>query len=130
MNRQCGECTKCCEGHFKINVHGNMVTFNKPCVFAIKNKGCAIHKTKPSPCSDFSCAWLKGLFDEDMRPDKSNVIGLFDNRETHLIDYVKLIETAQDNKVDEIVEWCDDRDINTTIESYHNHSIPMSIVDL
>jgi Fe-S-cluster containining protein len=107
-----------------------MVKFNKPCVFAIKGQGCAIHESKPSSCKSFKCAWLHGLFEDDMRPDKSNIIGILENESSvNMIDYIKLVETSEDNDALEVAEWCEDRDIGTTIEPYQSHSIPMNIFD-
>ena len=132
MNRECGSCTMCCQGDFYNNVYGNVVKFNKPCVFSIKNEGCSIHKTKPDNCKNFKCAWLKGLFEDDMRPDKSKIVGLLEDNcvdNLHMVNYVKLIEVDENNMLDQVNEWCNDHDINTTVESYQDHRLSMTIID-
>jgi Fe-S-cluster containining protein len=36
--------------------------------------GCRDYENRPSGCRSFSCAWLRGMGDEDDRPDKLGVM--------------------------------------------------------
>jgi hypothetical protein len=76
MNRSCGECTACCDGWLKINIHGHDVFPGKPCPYST-GKSCRIYVNRPDdPCRQFVCAWLaKGSrLPEAFRPDRLGVI--------------------------------------------------------
>lgn len=79
-NRDCGTCTACCEGWLRSTVTDMYP--GKPCQHCTA-QGCAIYESRPEdPCKLFSCGWLKddSPLPEDMRPDKSGVIVLFDRK--------------------------------------------------
>lgn len=72
--RECGDCDVCC---FIGAVPELEPGLNKPPHTPCKHQcgGCAIHDQKrPGVCVDFQCAWLRGVGDEDQRPDKSGVL--------------------------------------------------------
>lgn len=76
--RQCGECTACCDGWLKITVNGHAAYPGKPCYY---NKGhcCSIYEKRPQePCRNFVCGWLEpgSPLPEEFRPDKLGVIFL------------------------------------------------------
>lgn len=77
MKRECGTCTKCCDGWLTADIYGHKMEPGKPCPFVGEHK-CTIYNNKrPQICSDFKCGWLKDdgtLFDEWMRPNNINVI--------------------------------------------------------
>ena len=72
--RQCGECTKCCEGWLQGNVHGHAMFPGRKCHFL--GNACTIYKDRPqNPCRDYTCAWIEDhVFPEWMKPNLSNVI--------------------------------------------------------
>lgn len=74
INRECGDCTKCCEGYLTGIVHGRPMYKGHPCFYL--EKSCTIYKDRPvNPCHDYSCYWLES--DEIpmwMKPSLSGVI--------------------------------------------------------
>lgn len=79
--RPCGDCGACCEGHLIGKAYGNPFGLGKPCVFHINNK-CGIHKTRPSSCRSYQCAWTQHLFPEWMNPNLCGVIISVENEES------------------------------------------------
>ena len=79
-NRQCGPCTACCDGWLtskKMKLKPGSAC--KHC----SASGCGIYETRPEkPCRTFKCAWLTDdkTLPEDMRPDQSGAIVMFDRR--------------------------------------------------
>jgi len=71
ITRSCGECTTCCNTTA-------VLALNKPehqwCTHCDIGKGCKIYETRPSGCKDFYCDWLKGVGEEDQRPDKTGIV--------------------------------------------------------
>ena len=83
MTRECGECTKCCEGY----LHGetdlvmkNGKTFKlggAPCPIVQLGKGCGDYENRPeTPCRGFRCEWLRqpDVYPDEMRPDRIHAI--------------------------------------------------------
>ena len=59
MKRECGTCTKCCEGWLTGEALGHNFYPGKPCHFLAVNKGCTVYAKRPKdPCSSYKCAWL------------------------------------------------------------------------
>lgn len=78
--RQCGDCTACCEGW--LSAKSLDMKPGRPCAHCTAS-GCAIYESRPQdPCIDFVCGWLQegSPLPEDMRPDRSGVIVLFGRR--------------------------------------------------
>lgn len=76
-NRQCGECTACCQGW--LFAESLNLKPGSPCVHCTA-QGCGIYENRPQdPCIDFVCGWLQAdsPLPEEMRPDRSGVIVLF-----------------------------------------------------
>jgi hypothetical protein len=81
--RSCGGCTLCCT----VKAIDEL---RKPIFSKCSNEctaGCSIYNAKPKSCSDYSCLWLNGEFDE--RPDSSGILcdctrGVFNIYETKL----------------------------------------------
>lgn len=78
--RECGTCTKCCEGWLPGNVRGHEMFSGKPCFFLTigigKPSGCSDYENRPEdPCRSYKCLWL---LDEDIpdefKPEKTGVI--------------------------------------------------------
>lgn len=97
--RPCNECNKCCTGKLLANIHGFEMGNGKPCVFLIKGQ-CSIYDNRPKVCQSYQCAWSQGLFDEDMRPDKT---GLMVSVEKDLEgQYLKVIPVNHQINIDDI----------------------------
>ena len=76
MNRNCNNCTKCCEGWTKGNVKGYDYYRGKPCHFVKINVGCSIYKDRPKKqCEDYNCEWLVNEeIPEWMKPNYTHVV--------------------------------------------------------
>lgn len=73
-SRECGECTKCCEGWVIGTVYNYTLSPGQPCQFLGKN--CTIYENRPAdPCKNFTCQWIKDEeFPAWLKPSLSNVI--------------------------------------------------------
>lgn len=76
QKRECGNCTKCCEGHLEGEALGKSFYKGSPCHFLEIGKGCTVYSQRPvNPCQAFMCEWL---VNEDlplwMKPDKTDSI--------------------------------------------------------
>ena len=56
----------------KGNAYGHEFGNGEACKFL--NQNCSIYDTRPEVCKRYQCAWLQGLFPENLRPDKSKVL--------------------------------------------------------
>ena len=75
VERSCGECTTCCQGHLSGTAHGYEFFPGKPCHFVNKS-GCSIYPYRPhDPCQTFKCEWkVNKSFPVEYRPDKLKVL--------------------------------------------------------
>lgn len=92
--RECGSCTKCCEGFLSGVAREKPFFKGRSCHFVSKGKGCTIYSTRPKePCATFQCVWLTNQdFPEWLKPDLENVI--FTQRFTNGISYIVLHEAG------------------------------------
>ena len=80
LKRECGDCTKCCEGFNSGAAYGhkfgNVDGVKTPCFFLEKGVGCTIYEDRPTnPCSTYKCEWLvNNDIPEEFKPNKSDVI--------------------------------------------------------
>ena len=78
--RECGTCTKCCDGWLSGSVNGYNfgIIDNKrvPCNFVLECVGCKIYDERPKkPCQNYKCEWLVNKdVPEHFKPDTSNVL--------------------------------------------------------
>jgi hypothetical protein len=74
--KECGTCTKCCEGWLNANIRGHEMYPGKPCFFVEIGKGCKDYENRPKePCKNFSCGWTDiEDMPEEFRPEVSGVI--------------------------------------------------------
>ena len=74
--KECGTCTKCCEGWLKAKIIDQDMYPGKPCVFIEVGKGCKIYKNRPKdPCKDFMCEWMKiEDMPDEFKPENCGVI--------------------------------------------------------
>jgi hypothetical protein len=72
VKRQCGECFACC-AHFHVPEVPKKAGEICPHVCA---GGCAVYQSRPAPCREFECEWLKGtaLAEGLLRPDKEGLV--------------------------------------------------------
>ncbi len=91
MKRNCGTCTKCCDGTLEGNINGHIMKSGKPCYYLTIGKGCNIYNERPQdPCVRYKCAWLEDENVPDfMKPEISNCI--LDYREKNNIKYLRLV---------------------------------------
>jgi len=74
--RECGTCTKCCEGWLEGEALGYKFGNGKPCGALTIGKGCNSYALRPKePCVNFKCGWLANEdFPDWMKPDVVNTI--------------------------------------------------------
>jgi len=78
--RECGDCTKCCEGWLSANINGHQMHPGRPCHFLASGK-CTIYENRPGTCRNYNCAWKSDdIFPAWMRPD---LIGVIITKVTH-----------------------------------------------
>jgi len=101
--RQCGNCTKCCEGWLEGTIYGKKMYPGKPCHFK-KHNGCSIYNDRPDePCKSFNCEWLmEKEIPEWMKPEYSNVI--LSGKQKNGISFVLATEAGSDMRV-EVLNW-------------------------
>ena len=93
--RQCGTCTKCCEGWLTGQALGYNFYVGNPCHFISIGKGCTVYAKRPKdPCVQYKCAWLSDeAIPEWMKPDQINAI--IDNTFVKGIPYMRVIEAGE-----------------------------------
>jgi hypothetical protein len=101
--RQCGDCTKCCEGWLLGEAYGHKFWAGRPCYFMGKGK-CTIYEKRPeSPCKSYKCMWL---IDENIpewfKPNEINAIMSW--REKDNIRYIELNEAGETLRSD-VLSW-------------------------
>ena len=95
MKRQCGDCTKCCEGNLLGEALGKTFFRSKPCHFVAIGQGCTVYAQRPKePCVTYKCEWLTNPdIPEWMKPNLINTI--IDKRKTKSgIEYLNVIEAG------------------------------------
>lgn len=65
----CGECTACCLVFDIPEIQKQKHTLCVNC-----EEGCTIYHKRPKTCKEYECAWLKGNWNEKLRPDNCGVI--------------------------------------------------------
>jgi hypothetical protein len=74
--KECGTCTKCCEGWTTHTVYGHHAYPGNPCYFLEQGKGCKIYQDRPEhPCKEFFCVWIrKEELDESLKPENNGIL--------------------------------------------------------
>jgi hypothetical protein len=102
--RECGDCTLCCEGWLKGNIFGNKFGGGVPCKFVKKGQGCGIYEDRPiDPCITFKCYYQQDVnVPEKFRPSLTgNIMAL---RFIEGISYLDVTEA--DKSLDpELLDW-------------------------
>lgn len=99
--RECGTCTKCCEGYLVGEALGHNFYQGKPCHFLSIGKGCTVYAKRPQdPCVVFKCSWLSNAdIPEWMKP--SDIDTILSEREFKGVKYLQAVEAGSvlDSKV-------------------------------
>ena len=95
MKRECGTCTKCCEGYVNGEALGHSFHRGKPCHFVSIGKGCTVYAKRPKdPCVTFKCQWLENPdIPEWFKP--SEIEAIVKHSEIQGIHYLSLIEAGK-----------------------------------
>lgn len=106
MTRECGSCTKCCEGYLMGEAHGKPFYQGRPCHFVAIGKGCSIYIDRPKePCVSYKCEWLQN---EDIpvwfKPNEINTIITKRKIKDTKIEYWEILE-AGDTLQSNVLSW-------------------------
>ena len=103
-DRECGTCTKCCEGWLKGNIKGHEMYPGKPCFFVEIGKGCKDYENRPQePCKSFECGWITiDEMPEEFKPSMSGVI--MSRYENNGNPYMR-INKAPNNPTEQYLSW-------------------------
>lgn len=106
MKRECGSCTKCCEGYLTGSAYNRPFYPGNPCHFVSIGKKCGIYATRPKdPCISYSCQWLVNEdIPEWFKPDAINAIITKRKFDDANIEYLDLIE-AGENLDANVLSW-------------------------
>lgn len=104
VKKECGTCTKCCEGWLSADIKGHKMYPGKPCFFIEIGKGCTIYKDRPKdPCKDFNCGWIQiENMPEEFKPEVSGVIMHIQGRNEK--PYICLSK-APNNPTEQYISW-------------------------
>ena len=72
--RSCGPCTACCTAQGVKEGLETPKPPGVPCVHLSACGGCAIYKSRPKECRNYSCLWLLGIGPIEERPDLLGVL--------------------------------------------------------
>jgi len=92
--RECGTCTKCCEGYLSGEALGHTFYKGKPCHFIAIGKGCTVYAKRPKdPCISYKCSWLTNEdIPEWMKP--SDIDAIIDMRYIEQHQFISLKEAG------------------------------------
>jgi hypothetical protein len=104
VKKECGTCTKCCEGWLHADIRGHEMYPGKPCFFIEIGKGCKDYENRPQePCKNFTCGWLEiESMPEEFKPEVSGVI--MHLKETGGNSYIVLSKAPNDPTV-QYLSW-------------------------
>jgi hypothetical protein len=123
--RECGPCTKCCEGWLSANINGHQMHPGRPCFFLAAGK-CTVYENRPGTCRNYNCAWkAENTFPMWMRPD---LTGLIITRITHParedLNHYEVAESGGKLTVEMLnwlVQWALDKGVNLFYEIDGKH---------
>jgi hypothetical protein len=106
IKRNCGTCTKCCEGWLSGSALGHSFYKGKPCHFIAIGKGCTVYAKRPKdPCVVYTCGWLTNAdLPEWMKPSEINAIVDFRKIENTDIHYIRTSEAGETLRSD-VLSW-------------------------
>lgn len=105
MTRECGTCTKCCDGWLTGSAKGYNFWPGRKCHF-VCSTGCTIYEDRPKdPCQSFTCSWLD---DENipawLKPNESNVIMQWRTRDDENLSHLEIVEAGAPMSA-EVLSW-------------------------
>ena len=125
LQRNCDECTKCCEGWLEGNVHGHQMFRGCKCHFL--ETSCQIYDQRPDePCKNYNCVWLTDdKFPAWMKPNVSGIVvskrkNVFPTTDgMKVLDYHEAIEAG--GKIDAsvlnwLIQWSTNNNVNLLYE--------------
>lgn len=118
--RNCGSCTKCCDGWLIGEANGHKFYPGRKCFFVGENS-CSIYEQRPdNPCKSYKCMWLtnKDSVPEWMKPDRVNAILTL--RKFQGKDYIELAEAGEHLR-SEVLSWAIQYALNN--DMYINYMI-------
>lgn len=102
--RECGTCTKCCEGWLHAEIKGQKIYPGKPCFFVEIGKGCKDYENRPDiPCKSFECGWLViEEMPDEFKPENCGIICNlnFNNGNPYMV-----ISKAPNNPTGQFLSW-------------------------
>ena len=102
MKKECGTCTKCCDGTLTGIIRNIPMYPGKPC-FLLKENGCSDYKNRPYQCVGYKCLWLKDPEVPDfMKPENAKAI--VDIETINGIKYLRLTKSEEQYSY-EILEY-------------------------
>lgn len=103
--RECGGCTRCCEGWLYSTIQSYPMYPGRKCHF-MKPGGCGIYDTRPEdPCKKYVCAWrTEAAIPEWMKPSEANVIFTWKYSEEIKEPYLDVVECGEKLSV-EVLSW-------------------------
>ncbi len=105
MTRECGTCTKCCDGWLTGSAKGYNFWPGRKCHF-VCSTGCTIYEDRPKdPCQSFTCSWLD---DENipawLKPNESNVIMQWRTLPDANLSHLEIVEAGAPMSA-EVLSW-------------------------
>lgn len=102
IKRECGDCTKCCEGWLIGTVNNHNFYRGRRCFYL--EKGCSIYSDRPDhPCKNFLCFWMREeTLPMWMKPNLINTI--IQKHEIEEFEYYEVTEAG--SKLDSsVLNW-------------------------
>jgi hypothetical protein len=93
--RECGTCTKCCEGWLEGEALGQKFYPGKPCGFVTIGKGCNFYALRPKdPCVSYNCGWITNTdLPEWIKPDQVDTIVNYSSIDE--IPFIRAVDAGQ-----------------------------------
>ncbi len=112
--RECGTCTKCCEGSLGMTINGEDI-YGKGCPLVLLNKGCGDYENRPAiGCGTFKCGWLKNPdVPEEFKPNLIDVIILFPIKNPN---NMGLVPTGGRPIPEDVLHWADKYSLNNNLD--------------
>jgi hypothetical protein len=69
-SRSCGKCRACCTA---IGVTEIGKLSGEACKHLCRS-GCSVYQERPPSCQSYACAWFRGSFTAEQRPDRMGIV--------------------------------------------------------
>ena len=106
MSRECGNCTKCCDGWLTGVAYDKPFFPGRPCHFVASGDKCTIYAKRPqNPCVIYKCEWLANPdIPEWVKPNEINTIITRRKFEDSGIEYLDMSEAGEKLRA-EVLSW-------------------------